>query len=397
MKKFEFASLSLALLAVLAAACGDNLERAPDAGAADASTDAGVAPVRAVIVAGDFVPGHPGVMSVMDVATRTVKQNVAPAGAIGEDPVLRRVGSELLVVNRASGNNVTILDATTFALVAQLGTGAGTNPQDVAVVGQKLVVATLGNKGAVVLTRGSSTVTEIDLSADDPDHKPNCSSVFATASKVYVACGLLDDTNQNLPPRGPGKVYVLDPNTFAITATLTLTTKNPIALFEQLPDTASHPGDLLLPTIDFGTGAGCVERISTTGTPAAAGCLIDNATLGAFAFASRLTFYAPPFTGPAARIVPTPIMYLAISSYPMGSARGYDASLNTLWPAALTPATQVVGDVVGCPTGDIVVADNPPPPSTAPNGLRVYQNTELTTTALPIGLKPASSHGLVCY
>ena len=50
-----------------------------------------------------------------------------------------------------------------------------------------------------------------------------------------MACGLLDDTMQFLPPRGPAKVYVVSVATKQIVDTLTLSTKNPIALFEEIP------------------------------------------------------------------------------------------------------------------------------------------------------------------
>ena len=104
------------LVLSLLAACGDDND---NSGTPDAGPDAGpvVATPRAVVVAGDFNPGSPGVMSVVDVAAGTIQTNVAPAGAIGEDPILRQFGDELFVVNRAAGNNVTILDASTFALV----------------------------------------------------------------------------------------------------------------------------------------------------------------------------------------------------------------------------------------------------------------------------------------
>jgi hypothetical protein len=376
------ASLLLGLLAT--AACGDNLD-APDARMTGPAADAAPQPPRAVIVAGDFVPGDPGVMSAIDMTTKVVTTNVAPMGAIGEDPVLRVKGDELFVVNRASGNNVTILKASDFSLVEQLGTGAGTNPQDVAAIGDKLYVATLGNKGGVILTRGSTATTEIDLSADDPDGKPNCSSVFYANSKLFFACGLLDDTNQFLPPRGPGKIYIVNPSTGAVDGSITLTTKNPIALFEQIPAGAPKGGDLLISTIDFGTGEGCVERIVTTGTPATAGCVVNNSALGGFAFASRVAFQ-----GNHARV--------AVSDYPKGNVRDYDLAAAALDTAAMTAMAQVISDVAICPGGEMVVADNPPPPSTAPNGVRIYMDAaEKTTDALPIGLKPASSHGLVCY
>ena len=388
---------SLALLLLAAAACGDN-NQLPDAAVADSSIDAGPALPRAIVVAGDFVPGHPGVMSEVDITSHTIKTNVAPSGAIGEDPVLRKYGNELFVVNRASGNNVTILDADTYALVAQLGTGAGSNPQDVAIIGDKLFVATLGNKGGVVLSRTSTAVTVIDLSADDPDGKPNCSSVYFAFNQLFFACGLLDDTNVNLPPRGPGKIYVVNPSTLTVTQAITMATKNPIALLEEIPAGAPHGNELLIPTIDFGTGMGCVERITTSGTLGSAGCVIDDSALGGFAFASRLAFFAPPFTGPVAPIVPTPLLYLAVSDYPKGTARNLDLSTNTLLPTAVTPMTQVVSDLAVCTNGTIVVADNPPPPSTAQNGVRIYDGLiEKTTAPLAVGLKPASSHGIVCY
>jgi len=373
---------SLALILLATAACGDNRQVADQPDAAS-TVDAGVQPLRAVVVAGDFIAGHPGVMSVVDVKARTITMNVAPAGAVGNDPVLRKLGDELLVVNRASGNNVTILDANSYALVEQLATGANSNPQDVAVIGNKVFVATLGNKGAVMLTRGSTAVTEIDLSANDPDGKPNCNSVFYAFNKLYFSCGLLDDTNANLPARGLGEVYVVNPTNLVVEKTITLTTSNPIALFEQIPEGSPHAGDLVLPTIDFGTGAGCVERIATS-TITGAGCLVQNP--GAFQFAGRATFGA------------SPTMFVSVANYPTGFVRKVDLSTNTMLPDVVTATAQVIGDVAACENGEIAVADNPFPPSTAAAGIRIYAGAvEKTTAPLAVGLKPASSHGLVCY
>src|SRR5258706_7693843 len=94
-----------ALPIVLFAACGGNGEP-PDIPTQN----------RAVVVAGDFSPGSPGVMSALDLETDQMDQRVAPNGAVGDDPVIRRDHAELFVVNRADGNNVTILDAITFEL-----------------------------------------------------------------------------------------------------------------------------------------------------------------------------------------------------------------------------------------------------------------------------------------
>src|SRR5690242_14920169 len=99
---------NLALLssfAWLAAACGDN--RNP--GAPDAMPDAPPAHARAIVVSGDF-SNSVGVMSSLDLTTMQVQQRVAPTTAVGSDPMLRKIGNELFVINRSDGNSVTIFD-----------------------------------------------------------------------------------------------------------------------------------------------------------------------------------------------------------------------------------------------------------------------------------------------
>lgn len=367
-------TLGLALVA-----CGDN-RVLPDAG-----IDAAPSPPRAVIVAGDFTAGHPGVLSTIDPATRLVTTNVGPAMAVGDDPVLRHVAGELLIVNRSDGNNITILDDQTLAFKEQLGTGAGSNPQDVAVIGDRLFVATFKGKGLAVLTRGATAVTTIDLSADDPDGVPNCNSVYAAAGDLYVSCELLDDTQQFLPPRGPGKVYVIDPATGAIKRTLTLGHKNPFGLFEQVPAVSpSHAGELLLPTVLFDDNSGCVERIIPGASPSAAGCLIDNKDMKGYA--SRVAFQIAKDVAIAFVAVPT--------TFPDAEVQAYDLAINSLWPGALNPKTQAIGDLVVCPGGELVLTDT----TKNANGVRVYEGAaELTKAALAVGLPPTSTHGLVCY
>src|SRR5439155_23097582 len=118
--------------------------------------------------------------------------------------------------------------------------------------------------------------TVIDLSADDPDGEPNCNSVYAVGSLLYVSCELLDPS---FAPRGPGKVYVVDLATDTLRPELAVTLghQNPFGLFEQIPDGAPNAGDLVIATVgDFTPGAGCIERVATGAAPAAAGCVLDN-------------------------------------------------------------------------------------------------------------------------
>jgi hypothetical protein len=375
-------TMGLVGLVGLAAACGGSGKLT------DAGVDAPPGPPRAVVVAGDFEPGNPGALTTLDLTNRTLDMKVGPVMAVGSDPILRHFGSDLLIVNRNDGNNVTILDDQTLTLRQQIGTGPGTNPQDVAVFDDKLYVATFNGTGLVVLTRGSTEITTIDLSADDPDGRPNCNSVYRVDSHIYVSCGLLDDAGQ-LAPRGPGKVYVLDAATGALKPglTMTLATRNPIGLFEQVIPGAPHAGDLVIPTVlfNFGEpddGVGCIERITPGATPVAHGCYVDNADIEGFA--SRITFQV--FSAVSFMWVTTP------RAFPRSQLRGYDMGSNTFWEGSVNPDSQLIGDVALCPTGETVVTD-----TADPGGLRIYNVTEVTTAMMPIGFIPRSPHGLACY
>jgi len=369
---------------VLLAACGDNID--PPRFDAGVEIDADPsAPPRAVIVAGDFQAT--GVMSELFVDSRSSSNNIAAATAVGADPILRKHGDELFVINRIE-NNFTILDANDYALVDQRGTGASSNPQDIAIDGDKIFIATYARKGLIEMTRGSDTVTDIDLSADDPDGKPNCASVYKVGNRLFVTCQLLDDANFFTNRGLPGKVYVVDIATRAVQFELDLSTSNPITLLEQLPS-----GDLVVGTVDFRFGnnnAGCIERITTDATPTAAGCYLNNDTLGG-GFASRL------------EVTDTKLFALVPrADFSGGDVRTISVGTTaTLDADAYNTAGQALGDVAACPNGTVVVAENPPfgAPANAAQGLRIYTGPkeEATDLAVRIGLKPTSSRGLVCY
>lgn len=365
------------LVLLVLAACGDN-KAVPDA-YVPPPHDSAVGPdapppaPTALVVSGDFTPGHPGVMSAIATDSLNVHTSVAPAGAVGDDPVLRKAGGEVLVVNRGE-NNVTILDASTHALVEQLGTGAGSNPQDVAVIGNKLYVPIYGGAGVAVLTRGTTAVTTIDLSSLDPDGLPNCSSAYAVGNLVYVACQLLDES---FAPRGPGKIAVIDSATDQLATTVVMQTKNPLGLFEQLPT-----GELVIGTIDFSDGSGCVEKITTGATPASAGCLVMNASLAG---------YANRYDARGSQLF---VAVASTTDFTRSDLWVYDMAASTLGTAPISASTEKIIDVAVCPDGTIVAADA----SSATGGVRVYRGgSEVTTAGLVVGLTPAAQHGLACY
>jgi hypothetical protein len=383
MTRSAIATTLLAAVLGALAGCGDNQHPAPDGGMSDkpGSGSGGEAGrTRAIVVAGNFKGG--GLLSTLDVPSRRVAKDVGPALAIGDDPVLRHVGHELFIVNRADGNSVTVLDDQTLALVEQLGTGDGTNPQDVAVVGDKLYLPTYETVGVTVVTRGTGETATIDLSADVPDGKPRCASAYPVGTDVYVACQLLDE---NFTPRGPGKVYVIDTATDSVRTSVTLTHANPVSLIEQVPAGAAHAGELLVGTVVFdGSQAGCVERIAPGDAPSAPGCLVDNADLSGYA--SRIAFRVD--TTGAVAVLAAPAF-----DFVHGSAFVVDLSAAAGAPA-LSSDGETINDVAVCPSGEIVVADI----AKNVNGLRVYAGgSELTVSPLAVGLPPKSTHGLACY
>jgi DNA-binding beta-propeller fold protein YncE len=368
-------------------ACGDNGSNVtPDASHVDPMTDGGHTVVpRVVAVGADFQTGT-GTLSKLEVDNLDVTQNVR-AGAASGDPVLRYVGKEVFVINRFGFNNITILDAKTLQLVDQISTGANSNPQDVAVVGQKLYVAALGSKGLLVIDRSTGTKTEIDLATPlgDADGHPDCVSVYAVGTKVFAACSMQTNFKSVLD----SKVAVVDTSTDTYVTSATLPYKNPFGFFQRAPEGSTFTGELLIPLVDFGVfgdntmppmlATRCVARVST-GATLTVGCAIQNADLGGYP--ANMSVSADGKT-----------LYLAVEeSFTVGKLRAYNLETGTLAPDPIGSSTTAI-DVAACPNGDVAVSDS------AMNmmGVRVYRGTtERTTSALSIGNTPVAT-GLICY
>jgi hypothetical protein len=374
----------LALL--LAAACGDNAKLSPDGGHAsdDSGSGATAQPLyKAVVLGADYSSGT-GIVSRLDLATLSMQTN-AIAGVATSDPVMRQIGDKLYIVNRSVGENVTILDAGSLSPVGQYSTGANSNPQDVAVVGDKLYVPATGTAGVVVMTlpAGTTTTIALDTAVGDPDGKPDCVAAVAVGTDVYVACGLLD---ANFSPRGVGKVAVIDTTTDHVRTTFALPDKNPIGFFANTPASSTFAGDLLIPLVpSFDTyTTGCVARIHPGATPTASCATgLSNSALGGFV------------TGISAGdklwlSVVVDASFATVS----GKLRSVDMTTGTLQPSAASSTTEQIGDLAACPDGEVVAVDS----KMNAEGLRVFASgTERTTAALPIGLPPIFAGGVVCY
>jgi DNA-binding beta-propeller fold protein YncE len=367
-------------LPLLLAACDDG-------GVIPPGADAGVTDDGATVFAVGTDYLAPGVASTVGIPSLEVTQG-AVAGVASSDPVVRYADGKLVIVNRYGADNVTVLDAGTLSLIAQISTGAGSNPQDAAVKGNKIYVAALASAGILVLdldTPSSGVVATIDLSSLDPDGVPNCNAVQLVGDTLFAACGILDDEDDFLTPRGRGKIAVIDTSDDSLVDDLQLIHKRPLGRLQATPSTGPLGGDLLVTTVpNFGDlTEGCLERVSTGATPASNGCLVENAALGGYA-----SGYAYDATADR--------LWLAVTEGwdsedfgTLGALWHYDAIAGALADEAVSADAHRPGGVTLCPTGHAVTTDSA-------GGLRVYTpaGAELTTTLLDIGLPPASA---VCF
>lgn len=371
-------SLTLSFVLLLAA-CGGSDEHNPgdDDPTPDAAVDpdaGGPAPGRAAVVSGDFVAT--GILSTVDAPSLEVDAG-AVAGIAGSDPVIRRIGDELFVINRFGGDNITVIDAGTLALVDQFATGSGSNPQDVAQVGDKMYVPALGSDSLLVIDRSDpDPIVEIDLSTLDGDGFPDCIAALAVGTRIFVVCGLLDNFTADVP----GKLVVIDTSDDTVETTMDLPERNPIGWLEAVG------ADLYVVTVpDFQDYTdGCLVRITTGATPTATCAIRNDAVDG---YLAKLT---------------------QVGDQAVGVRYSYDASFNgsgDLVPVDLGADTiGAVIDAAGIQTTDatacgdhVFVADK----ATGAQGLRVFQRdgdvlTELTTEPLDVGLPPAFGNGLAC-
>ncbi len=371
-------------LACAAAACGDDIDRSADGGGAgEADASGGGVSATAFAVGTDFFSA--GIASAIDIPALDVLQN-AVDGVASTDPVVRYLDGRIYIVNRFGADNVTVLEAQSLQLVAQISTGAGSNPQDVAVDGDRVYVATLTGPGVAVLDLArpdDGVVDTIDLSDLDPDGEPNCHSAVRVDRRLAVVCGILD---QRFKPRRRGLVAVIDLDGEAPVRRISLQHPRPFG-FALALSSGPLAGDILVPTAPKflqPAAAGCLERVHIAGDgPEGASCLVDNEAMGGFA--------AGMAAGDRDRV------WLAVTTGfdpddygALGYAAAWDPAAGALEEPITGDGVRAM-DIAACPGGALAV-------SHATLGVRVYATSgeELTETPLDLGLPPVAN-GLVCY
>lgn len=239
------------------------------------------AQTRAFVLTSDFSTGS---LSVVDLDTRAVSQDVEPAGP---DAVMRWYGGRLYIVNRFGGDNVQVVDGTTLNTTHQISTGNGSNPQDICFVSPTKAYVTryaLTDLLIVNPVTGSSPGV-ISLAAfADADGVPEMARMVRVDKYLFVAIQRLD-RNNFFSPTDSSLVAVIDTDTDTVVdcdpvapgvQAIHLTAKNPVSAFE-FDRTTSR---LLIGCVGFfGSLDGGIEWIDPVNR-VSLGLAVTEATLG---------------------------------------------------------------------------------------------------------------------
>ena len=258
-------------------ACGDSGGTAPPGGSGGSGGAVGVCggDNYALVALTDYMtPGH---ALKIKLDTFDVTDNVLP---LGEDSALRRIGNDLWVINAYGATDADNVQSYALpALTAKLpqtSIGSGNDPQDVVIgEGGKVYACELEGPGVAVIANGMLQAP-IDLSSLDPDGKPNCVALYQRGHMLYAFLALWDDTQMYKPPRGVGKVAVIDQTSGQMVASFDMMSQNPAGWVREETGTANV---LIAATGDFSGSTGGIERIDVDARQSK-GMVLTGAAIG---------------------------------------------------------------------------------------------------------------------
>ncbi len=134
--------------------------------------------------------------------------------SIHSDAVLRWGGEYLVLVERLGVDAIRVLDPDDLSSVSEFSTGAGSNPQDIVVVGEKAYIS-LGNSNDILIVEWPSgaPLGSVSLSAwADEDGYAEPAGMVLAEDLIFIAIQRLDRDYYWLPV-GDSYLAVLDPYT----------------------------------------------------------------------------------------------------------------------------------------------------------------------------------------
>ena len=324
----------------------------------------------AFVVATDFQTGSYATIGLDD---RKVAPTT-PGRQLGSDAIARVFGGLLYVVNRFGSDNIQRLDPSQdFATRWQCSTGAGSNPNDIAVVNAGKAYVALFARAQLLIVNPSPqpdcsdfVLGSIDLSAyADSDGIPDASQLAVVGDRLYVSLERLT----NFVATEPGALVVIDVNTDQVLSAITLTGKDPFGSTAGL--TVIDGGILVSEVGSFGVNDGGIERIDlASGT--AQGYVVTEDDLG-----GDITDFV---------WVSEHLAYAIISKADFSNALvAFDPTTRMVTQTLVSSGN--LADIELDDRGELFLADR----STTQPGIRIFRasdGVELTSTPLATGLPP---------
>ncbi len=331
--------------------------------------------------------------AVVDLATHEVRFR---GGSLAGDAVVRTPLGSPVVVNRHNFNSLQVLDIDDANLPTvkdcSVSDGFNSNPQDVLLVSPDKGYATpYAGPNLFVLSPPvlfepgldpsckTFLTGRIDLSGFDDDGIPQMDQMAVVGGDLFVALQLLDDDVGGLPPKGNGRIAVIDTATDAVKGSIELSFANPFAETKGLPWDefqqllfAGGPGDVRV--LDDGG----IEAVDPA-TLSSAGLLITGADIQANIFDYVIVGRRRAFAIVADK-QSNSVVELLIGPAPE------DRAIRRV----LLSSTALITDIEMSEGGELWVAYRgetfPDPP-----GLRVFDVTtgsEVTPEPIPLGQAP---------
>ena len=205
----------LIVLPVLWTGCDPSTGKPPIANMVDGGT-------YALVVTTDY---EAGAYSLVDLADLSISKSIE---AIHEDSVCRfdEETSTPFIVARYGADAVDVIDPHDgWTVSSEYSTGAGSNPQDIAVASSERAFIALFDQPELLIVHPTSgtQIGTVDLSSmADDDGNPEAAWVLHLQGKIYVVLQKLD----NFAPTGPSSIAVIDAATGVIEEEIILSGSN---------------------------------------------------------------------------------------------------------------------------------------------------------------------------
>ena len=364
-------TLQIASTFLLVAACnGDANPPLETADAATEEADASSPDAPSEVAACSCVVGtQGGELTYIAIPSLDVEQDVAALSGLGQ-VTLRAFDSRVFAVSPAPENQIRVIDLATRELVTSWSTGLGTNPQDIAVVGDRAYVALADVGELQIWNVGDPATAELPviLSQFEGDGNPDATSVVVAGDTVFVSFAFLDAVGN---PVARGAVFSMSLPDEQFDRLADLTVGTPQSLLVSVGDRA------VASTAQFGAPEmGCGFDVVEAGEFTSS-CEVTNAELGGVVIASAAA---------------------ADGGFVVVRAADDSTSLkrisNGTVESVSIPASRAPTAVALCEsTNQLIYADD------EGSGIRVLDlatGTEVTSSALDIGGAPIGPGALVC-